>query len=311
VDFVLAHPNIAGITSFHTHAGAILRPFASKPDSMMPAADLRLYETIGALGTAETGYPVISTYGDFTPSTLTPRGGMLTDWSYEELGILSFTMELWNPFTAAGIEDVPFYHIDIPLSGETALQMLRWAEEHVENAFMPWTAFDHPQLGEVEIGGWNRVFVFRNPPPQQVEAMAADQLRFILRHAATLPRVVVERVEARQQADGIYSVTAHVANAGYQPTHISEVALETGAAEPVRASLEGEGIQVLDGQAERDLGHLGGRADRDSLWNPWGTPWAIPRKAVRWIVQGEAGSRVTIRAGCPRGGYHSQDALLS
>ena len=55
---------------------------------------------------------------------------------------------------------------------------------------MPWTPFEHPQLGPVEIGGWKRMFTFRNPPPARyLEEMARSNCRFTLRHAACAPRL--------------------------------------------------------------------------------------------------------------------------
>lgn len=311
VEFFQSHPNIAGVMSFHTHAGAILRPFSSKPDDELPPSDLQLYETIGALGTAETGYPVISTYGDFTPATLTPRGGMLVDWTYEEFGILSFTTELWNPFEAAGIEDMPFYHIDVPLSGDMAIQMLNWAEQHVENAFLPWRSVDHPQLGQVEIGGWNRVFVFRNPPVSMVESMAEEQAQFVFRHAATLPRMAIERVDVEYLGTDLYQITAYVTNAGYLPTNVTEMALHTEAADPVQAELHGEKFAVVDGSVQRELGHLSGRSERRAMWTPWGESWGVPRTTTQWVVRSRPDNRLTVRVGCPRAGYDIKDVILS
>ena len=32
------------------------------------------------------------------------------------------------------------------------------------DAYMPWQPFDHPQLGKIELGGWNNMYTWRNPP---------------------------------------------------------------------------------------------------------------------------------------------------
>ena len=45
---------------------------------------------------------------------------------------------------------------------------------------MPWTPFEHPQLGPVEIGGWKRMYTFRNPPPAiYLEEMAAANCVYV------------------------------------------------------------------------------------------------------------------------------------
>jgi hypothetical protein len=310
VDFVLAHPNIAGAVSYHTHAGAILRPFATRPDAEFPPGDLELYEALGAMGTEETGYPVASTYGDFTPRNVPPRGGTMMGWAYEELGIPTFTVELWNLFKEAGFEDVPLYNIDVTLPKDTMAKVLSWAEQHTTDAFLPWRPFDHPQLGPVEIGGWNRVFIFRNPPGSLVEGLAAANARFTFRHAATLPRIEIECVETARQDGDVYAVRAVVANAGYLPTYLTQMALDNDATEPVIAELQGRGIEILDGLPEREVGHLSGRSERRAPYAFWGDPWGTPRRLVTWFVRGPSGAAASVRAGCPRAGYDTQEFFL-
>lgn len=305
VDWFLTHPNIGGVMSYHTQGGVILRPFASKPDSEFPPGDLQLHEILGALGTEETGYPVISVYKDFTPAGISVRGGMLMDFTYEELGIPTFTAEIWNLYKEIGIDEVPFYNW-VPLPDATMVKVLQWVDQQVPQGFLPWQPFDHPQLGPVEIGGWNRVFVFRNPPKSLLKSIAQQHARFVFRHAATLPRIQIEQLMVEQHHDDIYTVKATIGNAGYLATSLTQQALSTGEATPVLATLKGDGIDILDGSAEREVGHLSGRSERRMEWLPWGDPWGTPRKAVRWVIRGRPGTSITIRAGCPKAGYDTQ-----
>lgn len=309
VDWFLAHPNIAGVMSYHTHGGVLLRPFASKPDSAFPPGDLQLHEILGALGTEETGYPVISIYNDFTPTGISVRGGMLMDFTYEELGIPTFTAEIWNLFREVGVEKVPFYNW-IPWPDEIMARVLHWVERQVPNGFIPWLPFDHPQLGQVEIGGWNRVYVFRNPPQDRVESIAEQQARFVLRHAATLPRLEVGEINVEHQGSDIYTIHASISNAGFLATYLTQQALLTGAAPPVWAELQGDKLRILDGPARREVGHLAGRSERRMEWLPWGDPWGTPRRGIHWVIQAEPGTSLTIRAGCPRAGYDAKEIIL-
>ena len=151
--------------------------------------DKLLYLAMGELGVAETGYPLISVYEDFTPDKSLKRYGSSIDWSFGALGIPTFSTELWDVFTAAGIERDDFYPLrNFPEDDQ--LKLLHWQDEALGGeGFMPWTPFEHPQLGPVEIGGWKRMFTFRNPPPAQyLEEMARANCRFTLRHAASAPQ---------------------------------------------------------------------------------------------------------------------------
>ena len=101
-DFLLAHPNIRRACSATTRTAAcICGPRWVAPDDSLPRLDLALYNSVGAMGTALTGYPLISVYEEFTTDPDMPRVGSLMQWSYDEMGILTFSTELWNPELAA------------------------------------------------------------------------------------------------------------------------------------------------------------------------------------------------------------------
>ena len=82
----------------------------------------------------------------------------------EILGV-HLVVEIWSPMREAGITDYKFidWFRDHPI--EDDLKLFRWSEEKLEGrAHRPWKAFEHPQLGKVEIGGWDRFHAFGNPP---------------------------------------------------------------------------------------------------------------------------------------------------
>jgi hypothetical protein len=147
-DFILAHPNISGMQCYHTHGGLHLRPSLVEPDSTLPRFDLAVYKRIGAMGTALTGYPVISVYEEFTNDPDKPRVGSLMQWSYDEFGIITFSTELWNPELAAGVEDPAKYQI-VGRSIDKELKLMAFNDEHLGGAKPSWTGtpFEHPQLG--------------------------------------------------------------------------------------------------------------------------------------------------------------------
>ncbi|MFN8378082.1 MAG: hypothetical protein U0452_05365 [Anaerolineae bacterium] len=114
------------------------------------------------MATAITGYPTISVYEEFTPDPSQARTGSLMQWSYDEMGIVTFSTELWNPELAAGIEHPAFYQVR-GRSREDELKLLAYNDEHLGGkGFVNWTPFDHPQPGPVEIGGWTHMYTFRN-----------------------------------------------------------------------------------------------------------------------------------------------------
>lgn len=318
--FILAHPNIAGMQCYHTHGGLHLRPSLVEPDSSIPRFDLALYKTIGAMGTQLTGYPVISVYEEFTTDPDQPRTGSLMQWSYDELGIITFSTELWNPELAADIEQPAKYQVRAR-STEDEITLLRYNDEHLGGkGFIPWTPFEHPQLGRVEIGGWTHMYTFRNPPPvsfatsEKAKGFLQETIHtnclFTLKHAACAPLVRVEALEIEALGADLYKVSVVAANQGYLPTHMTQRALQHKTAGPVRVTLECEGAEVLMNPISQEIGHLAGRDERAAPWSPWLREWTQTKQRVEWLIRTRHGASITVTAEAERGGTHRQKAQI-
>lgn len=305
VRWILDHPNIAGMQCYHTHSGVILRPWLTYPDSHFQGSDKLLYEMLGEMGVVETGYPLISVYNDFTPDKNLKRFGSSIDWTFGALGIPTFSTELWDVFKTAGIERKDFYPLR-HFSEEDQLKLLHWQDEALNGeGFKPWTPFEHPQLGQVEIGGWRRMYTFRNPPPAKyLEEMARTNCRFTLRHAASAPRLRLHDLTAERLADNLYQISVVVDNIGFLATNLSDQALAMQAAKPVQVVLAADDaseLELVQGMATQAIGHLAGRLGRNMAYTRF-YDWPVSKQRVQWTVKTVAGTVVTIEAGCPRAG---------
>jgi len=170
VEFIASHPNITGGVSFHTYAGVLLRPYGTKSDEELPAEDLWTYKKIGARGTEITGYPSVSVFHDFKYHPKEVITGVSDDWMYDHLGLYAWTVEIWSPQRQAGVTDYKFidWYREHPV--EDDVKMLKWSDEALEGrGYVDWYPFDHPRLGRVELGGWDPLYAFRNPPPHLLE----------------------------------------------------------------------------------------------------------------------------------------------
>jgi murein tripeptide amidase MpaA len=309
--FILDHPNIAGMNSYHTHGGIILRPSMTQPDAGMSPKDLALYTALGKVGTELTGYPTISIYEEFTPDKSKPRRGGLMDWTYEKMGIPSFATEVWDVETAAGVEKTAYYNLH-PRTEEAQLKVFQWVLEHLgERGFRPWRPFRHPQLGDVEVGGMNYIWTYRNPPPALLEDLCRANVAFNLKHAAAAPRVRVDEVSIEALGGDLHKVRAVVANHGYLPTNLSDVAIQRQVAKPVAVELQLEGAELVMNPRRTDLGHLAGRNERQFPWSPWGPTWSPTTKAVEWLVRVPdlASARIVVQASSERGGSHARTVV--
>jgi len=318
--FILSHKNIAGIQNYHTHGGVHLRPSLVAPDSAIPRNDLAMYKTIGAMGTALTGYPVISVYEEFTSDPDQPRVGSLMQWTYDELGIVTFSTELWNPERAAGFAEPAKYQLRAR-SEEDEVALLRYNDAHLGGkGFVNWTPFDHPQLGRVEIGGWTHMFTFRNPPPASFATtdeakswlpdMCHKNCLFTLKHAACSPLIRITDVQSEALGANLHKITATVSNQGYLPTYLTEMSLKHNTSDEVVAAIAGDGVDVIMGLPEQRIGHLAGRDERAAAWSPWMRDWHTTTKQVQWLARAPSGACITVTAGAERGGTHRQQLII-
>lgn len=302
--FLVDHPNIHGSQHFHTQSGAILRPHTSKADVDLPPFDLRTYKAISAMGEEETGYPCISIYHDFAYDKKKPIRGGLTDWVYEQLGVFTFATELWSLPKKAGVDVKDFIEFFPTRDESVDLAMLKVIDEEIEGyGFKEWTPFDHPQLGPVEIGGWDYQFAWQNPPGPWLEEVTSTNARFVLRAMKTAPRIVFQRPVVESLGADLYKVSVTVQNVGFLPTYVSEQGRKVGVNKPVKIEIEiPSGAQLISGKREQDLGHLHGRANQYESMSFY-TAYPIESRAVaEWVVRAPSTGDVILRAEATKAG---------
>jgi murein tripeptide amidase MpaA len=304
VDFIVRHPNIGAAVSFHTHSGVILRPMGTQSDDDMTPEDLWIYKRLSDLGEKLTGYPCVSIFHDFKYHPKEVITGT-QDWVYEHLGALFWTVELWAPNREAGITDYSWidWYREHPV--EDDLKLLKWSDEHCGGqAHVDWRPFQHPQLGAVEIGGWDRMNFWRNPPPALREREAARFPGWLMQLALSLPRLEVLRTEVQALGEDTWRVRLAVANAGYLPSYVSKRALERKTARGTVFEIHlPEGCTLLGGKP-REIGpHLEGHAPKGSLLAFQPSREITPERAVaQWVVRGPRGAAVALLASADRAG---------
>ena len=197
--WTLTHPNVGVANSMDTAVPMMLRaPSTCEEKECMYPADLKLYQHFDSVGKAKTGYPwagdvyrVYNTRGGVNPITgdsarPEPLFGHGPDFGYFQYGAIWYGDEIWN----GGREKD--YNNDGKVDEYEALRFCD--EEYGGKCFKPWTKFNHPQLGEVEIGGMNPKFWSQNPPAEWLEKWARNEAMFNLYLAQSLPQVEIVSV---------------------------------------------------------------------------------------------------------------------
>jgi len=315
VDFIVSHPNIGAAISYHTHSGVILRPMGTQSDDDMIPEDLWTYKRFSEIGATLTGYPAISIWHDFKYNPKDVISGT-QDWVYEHLGALFWVVELWSPNKAAGITGYKWidWYRDHPV--EDDLKLLKWSDEHCGGAaHVDWKPFHHPQLGAIEIGGWDKMNFWRNPPPALREREVERFPAWMNQIALSLPKLELLRAEVRALGPDTWRVRMAVANSGYLPAYVSKRALARKTVRGVIFEIHlppgDAAISLVSGKERVEGPQLEGHGVNSTLQAFLPTREITADRALtEWVVRAPKGTRIALSARADRAGAVRTEVTL-
>jgi hypothetical protein len=301
-EFLLSHRNVTGIINHHMAGNFVYRPPTALhfdpvtgEEQPMSQQDLAVLDFFGAKYTELiNGQDVTPVFGRGGPPRYGAIWGVMIGWGYDHYGVPSWVPEMgsYTPFC------------DYDGDGNASdVERLRWNDTEMNGKiFMDWKPFDHPQLGEVEIGGWvSKVYdesrgTYTNTmtsPGPVFEEFLAEHTAWNNWMASMSPLVRVTEVAATPGEAGYMKITAKIQNQGYLPTNVTDQAIQNRTAKPVKVSIVLDGAELVFGQETVDLGHLQGNRSE-----PVTAEWMI-----RSTGRGMPG--VTVTAVSEKGGTHS------
>ena len=313
VEHASARPNIFAWLNLHTFGGCYIRPSEEMIDRKWNPSDLWVYEQIARFAEPMTGYPVVSGFEEFTYEPDTPLRGDLAAFAYEQRGAVAMVCELWDFWKQAGLATLrPFIRNYAKRPRADLVKMLEWDRaQNGSRVARPWRPFDHPQLGRVEIGGYDPLVGIWNPPEDRLAEVVANQARVFLRWAALAPRLRVSGLSVETIEPGIHRVSATIENVGFLPTNVLATAAKLPWNDPVRATIAlGPDATLIGGDAVTTVGHLQGWTP-DVVFSYPGfarTTTDRTRRRVSWIVRGSG--EIVVSAGCARVGRREARATL-
>ncbi len=307
--FIRDHPNIAGVQAFHNAAGMILRgPGHPSRQAAYPAGDDRIAEEIG-----RNGAKMIPFYRNFVihKDLYSVHGGFI-GWTYEHLGIFSFTNELWNAEQLLG---TPQPQGNEPSNLARSIGGDRQADQLFANdklflgsIYKEWKPFKHPLYGDIEIGGFVKESQ-RVPPTFMIEELCHRNAAFVIYHADQMPRLEFGEIKRVPLGGDVSSLTVQVKNTRSIPSVAQQAAMNRIGLPDV-LSLEGDGLTVVGGGSlvneytgevalvERDPAHLklnGGVPGHGEL-------------RMRWFVRGKG--KANLKMSSQKGGTITKEVAI-
>lgn len=302
VDAFAARPYIAAAVTNHTYTGCILtQPY--RGESPLDTGDIELMEHLAHQAVEGTGYRVFRIHPEFTYDPKKAVVGVWSDTMSTTFGVPGYTLELWDPYGFCGLKnDKPAEFFRRPDPAVIRDMLQRMSEE--PGGFQDWAAFEHPQLGAVEIGGIDYLRTVRNPPEPHLEAECGRGHRVADAIRRALPNVDVQ-LGCYQEPGGLTRVEAIFENTGFLSTAGLKRAEGISGVPRVSVTLEpGDGVERVDGEREQVLHHLDGWGAPPGFGGNHplypGLPGRGHRAVARWWVRGEGTLTVAYTAG--RGG---------
>ncbi|MFC1564239.1 hypothetical protein ACFL6G_04840, partial [candidate division KSB1 bacterium] len=179
--------------------------------------------------------------------------GSSLETTYDIFGIFSMATEHWAS---------PDYDKNGSVSEE---ERFRWNDEEMDGkVFVNWHSYDHPTLGEVEIGGWPRT---KTSPPEgeliQRECEMGND--FIIYLAEQRPKIDFGDIEITDKEDGIFQLDISVRNTGFLPTE-TEQAYKLNVLDPTLLVVEpGDNVEIIYGEDKVKLGKIDGFSESEKL----------------------------------------------
>jgi hypothetical protein len=217
-EYMLARPNIMVVWAFHNSGGMFLRGPSTQDAGEFPRRDIQVYDYIGQNSEKITpGYRYLVIWKD-----LYATYGDSNEWANHMLGSYSLVGELFQSQSetyALNKDQVkPGARSQQQGAEDTNHQRLKF-NDHVAQGelYKPWTAFNHPDYGEIEIGGWVKMSS-RLPHPFMLQDLVHRNASAVIFSAEQTPEIELEVFHKEEIKKGLYRVRIRLVNSNAIPT---------------------------------------------------------------------------------------------
>ncbi|MGD8726589.1 MAG: M14 family metallopeptidase [Gemmatimonadales bacterium] len=290
------------------------RPPPQRPDSIINRRDVEYFRKVSEQYREITGISEAAT-------TRAPRGAFF-EYGYFQFGVPSFSTPGWG-LPEAGQQELSDSAAPEPEAAPTARRapgqgppaagvrqagraprstsdqttdqrLLAWMDQEGVDGFVEWETFDHPDLGEVEIGGF-KPYVTVNPPAAELPSLGESHAAFAVYLMSLFADVGIASTEVTSHGAGVFEVKAVIQNTGFLPTAMQH-GVRARAVPAVMVQLDVPPEDVITGAAKTSLiNSLNGSGAREEFL---------------WMIRGEPGDRVELRVRSTKAGLDSQTITL-
>jgi len=222
--------------------------------------------------------------------------GSLLEWAYFQFGVPAFSANLWSlrqeeqrrppAKKQSGVQpeaaqqttrDRAAMFRQFQMGSRPSAQAqttgndekwLKWIDEKNEGkGFVKWDKFNHKQLGEVEIGGF-QPYLRVNPPADQIPALSKSHAEFALNLASQFAEITMDEPEVKKLSSNLYELKITIHNKGKFP-YTTAMGQRTRNINSIMLSLKFEddkSMELFGGNKRNDTPSLDAGAEQEFKW---------------------------------------------
>ncbi len=197
------------------------------------------------------------------------KDGSFELWAYYQLGVPSFSMNLFTPPKPAEPKTREVTSRESTakpvVTDDKEKTILAYIDTKLKGSgFASWQPFNHPTLGKAEIGGVVP-FVTSTPPVTLIDSLCKAQLPWLLNLSTKLPDLHLMKEVVTDLGAGVYRLELFVENKGILP-YPTAMGSRNKQPSPVIVILEGENLEFLEGYKRTPVADIGGNQVKKLIW---------------------------------------------
>jgi len=157
---------------------------------------------------------------------------------------------------------------------------ISWLDKNNSEGFVNWQTVQHPEFGEVEVGGF-APYAVNNPPTSEITALGESHAKYAVWLSGLYADIKIAKTEVVNHGGGIFTIKAEVENAGFLPTSLRH-------GKPTMVQLEVDPKSIISGNAKTNFFQaLAGSGNRQKY---------------EWLIKGKEGDQVELKVVAQKAG---------
>lgn len=166
---------------------------------------------------------------------------------------------------ATMMKQMPKPEGDTKLGDPKEQAMLAFSNSTLDGkGLVEWKEYDHPDLGEIEIGGFVP-YLSLNPKAEIVDSLLGLKVPFLFELADYLPKLNISNTKVKPKGAGIYEIEMWIENSGFIP-FCTAMGMRNKVPVPAIINISGKDIKILSGKKRTPLSRIEGKKAYKLSW---------------------------------------------